>query len=104
MPSHYRIVLSPRAGAELEAIFDYIAARSPHNASLVVGRILKVIGSLEFMPGRFKVERRSRKLGYDVYSTVVSPHVIYYRIVETDNVVRILTVRHGARRSPRDLE
>jgi toxin ParE1/3/4 len=104
MPARYRIVLSPRGAAELQAIFDYIAAQSPQNAPRVVERILDAVQSLELMPARFKVARRSRKHGYVVYSMVVPPHVVYYRIMEADQVVRVLTVQHGARRRPRDFE
>ena len=103
IPPVYRIVLSPRAAAELQAIFDYVAAQSPQNAALVVERI-DAIYSLELMPARFKIERHSHKHGYVVYSMVVPPHVVYYRITDADRVVRILPMRHGARRKPRDFD
>ena len=100
----YRIILSPRAGAALEGIFRYIAQHSPQNAPIVVERILTAIDSLKTMPARFKVERRDRRLGYDVHSMVVAPHIVFYRVIEPDRVVRILDVRHGARRRPRKFE
>ncbi|HTK77802.1 MAG TPA: type II toxin-antitoxin system RelE/ParE family toxin [Gemmataceae bacterium] len=100
----YRIVISPQAGAQLEEIFGYIAQRSPQNAPIVIDRILTAIDSLKTMPSRFKVERHDRRLGYDVHSMVVAPHLVFYRVIEPDRVVRILSVRHGARRRPRRFE
>jgi plasmid stabilization system protein ParE len=31
----------------------------------------------------------------------VPPFVIYYRVLEAERIVEVLTVRHGARRQPR---
>lgn len=70
----------------------------------MVERILTAIDGLKMMPGRFKVERRDRRLGYDVHSMVVAPHIVFYRVIEADRVVRILDVRHAARRRPRKFE
>jgi plasmid stabilization system protein ParE len=56
------------------------------------------------MPTRFKVERHVRKLNYDVHSLVVAPFLVFYRVIEAEKVVWILSVRHGARRRPRSFE
>jgi plasmid stabilization system protein ParE len=104
MRDTYRIVISPRAADEIDGIFNFIAQESPQNASLVVDRILEGIFSLETMPRRYKVERRSRKFGYVVHSLVVPPFLVFYRVMEEHGAVRILCVQHGARRHPRSFE
>lgn len=104
MPEVYRIIFSPRASRELHEICQYIAGQSPQNAAMVRERMLSDIKSLETLPGRFRVERRARKLGYVVHSMVVLSFIIFYRILEGDQVVRILCIQRGAKRRPREFE
>jgi plasmid stabilization system protein ParE len=104
MPETYRIIFSPRASGELQDILRYVAGQSPQNAALVGERILREVQSLKTFPGRFRVERRVRKLGYVVHSMVVLSFIVFYRILEDDKVVRILCIQRGARRRPRGFE
>jgi toxin ParE1/3/4 len=104
MPGTYRIILSPRAGSELQDIFEFVAEQSPQNAASIVERILSEIDSLETMPGRYKIERHDRKLGYGIHSMPVPPFVVFYRIEDDRQAVRVLCVQHGARRRPRNFE
>ncbi len=104
MSDSYRVNITERALADLEAIFKWISLESPGRASRVVERILNAIDDLEFMPGRFRRARRSRKHGHVMHSRLVRPYIIYFRIDEPGRVVFIVEVRHGARRQPRSFE
>jgi len=99
----YEVRITGEAGSDLEAIHKYISADSPQNADGVVNRILNAIDSLERLPHRYRVYRRGSHRGRTIRSLPVSPFVVYYEIRDDEGVVRVLTVRHGARRRPRGL-
>jgi toxin ParE1/3/4 len=96
----YHIILSPEAGADIEAIHEFIGKTSPQNAAAMVGRILDAITSLETFPHRNVVEHRSDKIAHAVRSLVVRPYIVYFRVLDPQRAVRILSVQHGARRRP----
>jgi toxin ParE1/3/4 len=101
MPVRYHIIISPEAAGDLQALHDYISQDSPRNAGRIVERILKAISALELFPHRNLVQHKSKKIRYPVRSLGARPYLIYFRVIETEQVVRILTVRHGARQRPR---
>ena len=101
MLPRYRIIISPEAAADLQAIHDYIAADSRDHAARMVGRILASIETLKGAPQRAVVEHTARRTAHPVRSTPVGRYVIYFRVMPPDQVVYILTIRHGARRPPR---
>lgn len=100
MPLGYHLIMSPQAAADLQAIHEYISLDSPQNAARVVGRILDAIDKLEIVPHRTMVERQSRKIKHPVRSLPIKPYIVYFRVIDERQEVRILTVRHGARRRP----
>jgi toxin ParE1/3/4 len=104
MPELYEVRITGEAGSDLAAIHRYISGDSPQNADGVVDRLLNSIDSLEHLPHRYKVYRRGSRPNRVVRSMPVSSFVIYYEVREDERVVRILTVRHGARRRPRSFE
>ena len=97
----YRVITRPRASADLFETFEYIERDSPQNAAVVIARILDAIDSLDGLPYRCKVHRSNKNPDRVVRSFVVRPFLVYYRVIERDLVVEVLTVRHGARRQPR---
>ncbi len=101
MPPSFHIILSPEAAGDLETLHEYIRKDSPQNAAKVVGRILDAIGTLETFPHRNIVESKSRKIKDPVRSLPVKPYIIYFRVLDRQQAVHILTVRHAARRPPR---
>ena len=101
MPQVYRIRMMPEASADLAQIFDHIERDSPQNAALVVEAIINAVDSLTQFPHRYKVHRSSRDPDRTVRSMPVPPFIVYYRVIEQHQVIRVLTVRHGARRQPR---
>jgi plasmid stabilization system protein ParE len=60
--------------------------------------------SLDRLPHRCKVHRSNRNSTRVIRSLPVPPFIVYYRIIEADRVVEVITVRHGARRQPRSFK
>jgi plasmid stabilization system protein ParE len=100
--SHYRVSISPSAAADLHSIHDYIAVHSADNAAKMVGRILAAIELLETFPHRTVLQRQSQQWEHKVRSLAVKPYVVFFWVVEDQQLVRILMIRHGARKRPND--
>jgi plasmid stabilization system protein ParE len=101
MPAAFVAIISSEAAADISALHAYIAQDSPDNAKRMVNRILASIENLTTFPHRTVFQRRSRKIKYPVRTLTVRPYVIYFRVQDDDRIVRVLTIRHGARRRPR---
>jgi toxin ParE1/3/4 len=101
LPTPYRIVLSPRASADITAIHRYIEQDSPQSAAGVTRSLFEAIDSLALLPHRYRVFQTSRSTKRQTRVMPVSPYLIYYQVLEDDRVVRVITVRHGAQRQPR---
>src|ERR1700724_958695 len=98
----YRLILSPRAYADLADIHDYISRDSVDRASVMIGRILDSIEALTLAPHhniaeKIKGPRPTRTLP-------VQSYIVYFEVLEADHAVRVLRIRHGAQRLPTDLE
>jgi plasmid stabilization system protein ParE len=98
--SAYRILFAPRAGKDLRGIYEYVAQTSPSSAPTVVERILDASETLVEFPHRTIVETKIPQSKFPIRSLPVRPFVIYFRVLEDDKVVRIVHIRHGARRRP----
>jgi toxin ParE1/3/4 len=101
MAHRYRVIILPRASADLQELFEYIERQSPQNASGVARQIIDAIDSLEELPHRYEVHASSRDPSRVVRSMPVPPFIVYYRTDEKRLSVHILTIRHGARRQPK---
>ena len=101
MADAYRFIISPEASENLQSINAYIALDSPQNAARMVERILAAIETLGILPHRTVLERQSRKVKHPVRSLPVKPYMVYFRVLDEEQTIRILTIRHGARRRPR---
>jgi plasmid stabilization system protein ParE len=101
MPDHYHVVIQPRASRDIISICIYIEQDSPQNAAQVAGEIIAAIDSLEFLPYRHKVNVSNRDPARVVRSMSVPPFIVYYRVVERNKAVEVITVRRGTRRQPR---
>jgi toxin ParE1/3/4 len=90
-----RIYWSRRASAEFDAIFEYLATESTSAATSQARLILTAIGQLETFPtsGRSGQVALTRELV--VQGT---PYIAYYR--ESDEGIKLLSIRHTARRQP----
>ena len=97
----YRVIVSRRAFSNLNEILDYIKIDSPVNAVRTVDRLQKAMESLHMFPLRYPVVVGSKRSRGAVRRMPVSSYLVYYRVSEIEKVVRVLTVRHAARRQPR---
>ncbi|RLC10381.1 MAG: type II toxin-antitoxin system RelE/ParE family toxin [Deltaproteobacteria bacterium] len=88
-----KIVWTDQAYEDLESIFRYIRRDSQTYARLLVGKILKSVRQLEYMPESGRIVPESDKR--HIRELLVGKYRIIYRTRE--NLVDILTIRHGAR-------
>ncbi len=78
--------------ADLSAILDYIAARSPQGARRVQARILTVIDLLVHHP---QLDRPTNDPAIRRIAATPYPYVIFYEANETETIIH--AVRHAAR-------
>ena len=93
-----RVVFQPEARLQLRRIRDYIAQDSPAAAKRVVQRLHDQATSLRAFPQRGRMvpeytDPRIREL-------IVGNYRLIYLWVADENLVRILTVYHGAQLLP----
>ena len=69
----------------------------------VIRRLLDAMDGLHLLPHRYRVVGSKRKPRNEMRLMPVRPHVVYYRIIESDKVVLISTVQHGAHHRPGDV-
>ncbi len=100
----YSVVITKTAGSDLEKIHKHIALDSPQNASEMITRILDALAPLKQFPHRTVAEHQARGLRHPVRSLPVAPYVVYFRVLDSERVIRVLHVRHGARQKPRRFE
>ena len=100
--TRYHVELDPRAVEDIDNVLDWLAQEAPHKLGEWFEALEVEIQSLETMPQRcplapehrrWESELELRQLLFDRYPSV-------YRIIFTikGTVVRVLQVRHGARR------
>ena len=104
MAGGFRILIMKRAAADLQAVFDRVRSDSPQNAPRVVKRMLDAIDGLKAFPHRTIARGYSAKAKEPVRSLPVQSWVVFFRVRDSEKVVRILRVRHGSQRRPRKLE
>ena len=97
----FRLIYVPRAAADLRDIQDYIARDSLKNEEQMIARIMDAVDSLKEFPHRAVAERQYRRLKHPTRTLSVKPYIVYFRVIDEGRVVRILHIRHGARRRPR---
>jgi plasmid stabilization system protein ParE len=98
MVGKFRIIMKKRAAADLEGIFNQIALDSVNKAVGFIHRILMSIENLSDFPHRNVVAGQPSDAKYPVRSLSVQSYLIFFRVVDDQQVVRILRVRHGARK------
>ncbi len=95
----YEVLFDPHAQAEAFAAADYIAQDSPERAAKWFAGFTRAINSLSTMPMRCAQARESKTLGVDLRHYIYRSHRIIFRVEEEAGIVRILHVRHAARRT-----
>jgi plasmid stabilization system protein ParE len=97
----WTVQLTYDAGNDLQRIHDRIAADSPVNAAAFIKRMLDAIDGLAIVPHRSIVQKTSKRLGQSVRMLPFGAYVIYFLAYDDQRIVRVLTIRHAARRRPR---
>ena len=89
-----KVRYSRRALAQVEEIFAYISKDNPKAAAAVVQRI----ETIALLAGQYPAMGRPTDLA-DVRAMSVRPYpyVIFYKVLDERNEIRILRVRHTAR-------
>jgi addiction module RelE/StbE family toxin len=91
-----KIIFSPQAIADLEAVVSYIAKDDPETATRVGTALVDRVAILDNFP--FLGSPYPKRSG--VRKLVSRPYIIFYRFREQDNSVDILRYWHGARGEP----
>jgi plasmid stabilization system protein ParE len=98
----YRVEIQPQAQADLDAIFEWVAARAPYRGPLWFERLESAIWSLQTYPERYPADAKLRYQGVTVRKLAFGRRPneirIYYAI--TGDAVHVIHVRHGRRGEP----
>lgn len=97
----YNIYLTPRAQADIAAAFAYLKERSPQAAVRWYNCITADIVTLRQMPERCPALHAA---GVKCRQLIRGRYRVVFDIVEDTKTVRVLTVRHSARREITDGE
>jgi plasmid stabilization system protein ParE len=100
----HKVLLTPRAAEDAESVYRWIARDAPDTAVDWYHGLLDAFASLDSLPNRCPLAREAPALRRDVRQLLYGNYRILF-IIE-GKIVRILRVRHGARRDLRrpDLE
>lgn len=95
----YAVIVTPEAEKNIEAAFSYIYDRSTRNAGKWIRGLYHEIDSLELFPHRCGIAPDSRFVGEELRHLIYKSHRVIFRIEERHRIVRVLHVRHAARRA-----
>lgn len=87
-----KVRYTPVAEQDLEAIGDWIAEDSPRGAVAFIERLNRACDSLGALPLAFPIDPELVDLA--LRKRVVGPYLIFYRVTEEVEIVRVI---HGAR-------
>jgi toxin ParE1/3/4 len=93
-----RLLLAPRAAADLEEIAEYIARDNPQRAASFVGELEAKCRAVAASPDAFPARP---DLAAGLRMAVHGRYLILYRELPDQPAVRVERVLHGARNLPR---
>jgi plasmid stabilization system protein ParE len=101
----YSVRLMPRAADDVQRLYRRLMEKAPLQGQEWFNRFIDAFYSLETFPERCKaikgLSRPGRIVRLLLYGRKPQTYLIYFDVVET--TVRILHIRHGARKEPRRL-
>lgn len=97
----YGVIVQPRAERDIEQAYHYLLSHAPATADRWLNGILEAILSLEEMPSRCAVAPESAHVSRVVRHLIHDDYRIIFLVQERH--VRVLTVRHSARKPLRRL-
>jgi toxin ParE1/3/4 len=95
----YKIVWSDRSLSNLKEIVQFIAEDNAFAAEKMGNTIIKRASLLAQFPQLGAVFSGLRR--EDVREIAAPPYRIIYQVLQSENVISILTVWHGARQEPK---
>jgi len=95
----YAVIVTPESERNIADAFSYIYDRSRTSAGRWIRGLYHAIESLQQFPHRFGIAPDSRFVGEELRHLIYKSHRVIYRIEERHQIVRVLHVRHGARRA-----
>lgn len=99
----YRVVWTETSLRRVEEIGDLIALERPAAAEKLVNRLFDAVEQAAHLPRSAPQYRLAST--ETIRQLVVSPYLIYYKILDSDESIAVLTVRHQRqRRTPIDDE
>ena len=101
----YELVLTDRAGADLEEAYRWYAERSPERAARWYNGFLEALGTLATNPQRCGLAPENARFPFEVRQLIYGKHHTYRALftMRQERVV-VLHVRHTARRQIRPEE
>jgi plasmid stabilization system protein ParE len=100
MPEQYRVILVAEAFEDLNRTLDHIKEESPQNAVQTLDRLWSACQSLTIFPRRHKIHQNRKASALTVHSMPAPPFIVYYRVDDNVRTVRVISIRHGARKQP----
>jgi len=94
----YHVDITPRAERDLAQLFKHINARDSDSALNWYHGLKEAILSLKQHPNRCAVTPENEKLRHLLYGHKPNIYRVIYRVLEGQQRVEVLHIRHGARR------
>ena len=95
----YKVIFDHEARIEAIEAMEYIALDSPRNAVRWYAGMEKEIRNLKRFPKRWPLAPEGGNLGEELRQVIYRSYRIIYRVEERSRTVRIVHVRHTARRA-----
>lgn len=99
MSDRFDVITSPEAQRNITTAYRYIQREAPGNALRWKAGLRAAIESLDLMPTRCGVAPEAEHLNRPLRQMIYHSHRIIFLIDAPRNVVRVLYVRHAARRA-----
>lgn len=93
----FRVIVGPLAEQDLAQVAEYVSRDSPSRAETLLNRLGDAIASLSIGPLRWPVAPESEAFAREIRQRTVRPFRVVFEI--RGDVVFVLRVRHGARRT-----
>jgi len=95
-----KVSYSPRAIRQIAQAFDYIGEDNPTAANAFLLRVEEIASLLANHP---RIGRKTRKTGVHVISLHPYRYLMFYRLLDSADELRVIRVRHMSRRDAGDL-
>lgn len=101
----YQVVLADRAKSDAQGIYHWVIDAAPERGRIWFEELIKSLASLSRFPLRCPIAREAEKIGRPIRCLLFGEKRNIYRILyevdEARTTVRVLHIRHGARKDAR---